>query len=117
MLIEDDIDILCICETWLDSSVECKYLNIPNFKLFRCDTGRGGGTCIFVREVFNVSVVATNISRVEGVDDLWIQVHHKKFPAVIVGCIYRHPRATAHSISYLSDVFKDMCLKKKPIFI
>ena len=32
MLLHDrDIDILCICETWLEPSVDSKFIHIPNY--------------------------------------------------------------------------------------
>ena len=44
-------------------------------------------------------------------------VQYKKFPSFIIGCVYRHPKALAESFTYLSDVFKLMSLKNKPMFI
>ena len=72
--------------------------------------GNGGGSCIFIRDNFNVKSISFNIDRVEGVDDVWIQVQHKEFPSFIVGCVYRYPGAKAPSFSYLSEVFKSECL-------
>ncbi len=28
-------------------------------------------------------------------EDVWIKVQRKKFPSIIVGCMYRHPKAPA----------------------
>ena len=84
MLSEENIDILCVCETWLDSSINDKFIYIPNFKLIRCDAGRGSGVCIFVKEYLNFSVINTNPEKFEGVEDLWIQVQLKKFPSFII---------------------------------
>ena len=117
MLHERDIDILCVCETWLSSSVNDKFINIPNYKIIRYDTGRGGGSCIFVRDHLNVSVLSTNVDKIEGVDDVWVQIQHRKFASFIVGCVYRHPKAGAPSFLYLSETFKSICLKNKPVFI
>ena len=70
MLHERDIDILCVCETWLNSSVNDKFINIPNFKIIRYDTGRGGGSCIFVRDHLSVTLLSPDVDRMEGVDDV-----------------------------------------------
>ena len=106
MLQEDEIDILCICETWLDTTIEDKFINITNFKVVRCDAGRGAGVCMYVRKDLKITVINPDIDKINNVDDVWIQVQHRKFPSIIVGCVYRHPRALAASFSYLADVFK-----------
>ena len=73
--------------------------------------------CIIIRQDFKATVINIGIDRAEGVDDIWVQIQYKKFPSFIVGCIYRHPKATVLSFSYLSDVFKYVCLKNKPVLI
>ena len=117
MLHDENIDILCICETWLDSSIDDKFIKIPEFNVIRCDAGRGSGVCIYIRENFNFSVINTSINKVEGVEDVWVQVQHRKFPSFIIGGVYRHPKALAASFLYLADTFKNICLRNKPVFI
>ena len=117
LLHDRDIDILCICETWLESSIDDKFLYIPNFNIVRCDAGRGAGVCVYYRDSLKIKILDTGIDKIENIEEIWIQVQRKKFPSFIIGCIYRHPKALAASFSHLSDVFKVMLLKKKPIFI
>ena len=78
MLYEENIDILCVCETWLDSSIDDKFIHIPNFKVVRCDAGRGSGVCIYVRESLDFSVINSNVEKFEGIEDVWLQVQLKK---------------------------------------
>ena len=117
MLHDDNIDVLCICETWLESELESNFIHIPNYNIYRYDTGRGGGVCIIIRDDFKVTKINTGIDRIDGVDDIWVQIQYRKFPSFIVGCIYRHPKALVMSFTYLSDVFKYVCLKNKPVVI
>ena len=114
---ERKIDILCISETWLLEDIPDKFIQIPNFNVFRHDKGRGGGTCIFVRDDLKVKQLCTGIENHPYIEDLWINVQYKKLPSFIIGCIYRHPHASVDSFNYLSDIFKYMCLQNKPIFI
>ena len=37
--------------------------------------------------------------------------------SIIIGCVYRHPHANVDSFTYLSDVFKSICLRNKSIFV
>ena len=117
MLHDENIDILCICETWLDSSIDDKYVKISNFNIIRSDAGRGSGVCIYIKEDFNYSIINPGVENVAGVEDIWIQVQFRKFPSFIVGCVYRHPKALVVSFEYLSDVFRNILLRKKPIYI
>ncbi len=39
------------------------------------------------------------------------------YPAVIIGCVYRHPKASADSFEYLQDVFRQLCVSKKGFYI
>ena len=117
MLHQENIDILCICETWLDSSIDNKFIKISKFNVIRYDAGRGSGACIYIREDLNFSVIDTGVDKLEGVEDVWIQVQHRKFPSFITGCVYRHPKALVASFQYMSDVFRNICLKNMPVFI
>lgn len=114
---EREVDILCISETWLGSNMPDNFIAIPNFNLYRCDYGRGGGTCIYARRNLKVTVMNVGIDKVEGVEDVWINVQRRMLPSVVIGCIYRHPKATVRSFEYISEVFKVVCIRKKPVFI
>lgn len=119
MVMERDIDILCISETWLLEEVNDSFLNISNFNIFRCDYGRGGGVSIYVKDIFKVSKIDVNIPKNVSVkvEDLWITLQCRKLPSIIVGVIYRHPHALNDAFDYISDIFKEMCLRNKPIFV
>ncbi len=39
------------------------------------------------------------------------------YPAVIIGCVYRHPKASADSFEYLQDVFRQLCVSKENFYI
>ena len=118
LLINDRcINILCISETWLLPSIESKFINIPNFNVFRQDGGRGGGVCMYVEDSFKCSQIHVSVPKQENVDLLWLDIQSNKFPSFIVGTVYRHPHALAESFEYISDVFKEILLRNKPVFV
>ena len=41
----------------------------------------------------------------------------RKLPSIIIGTVYRHPHALVNSFDYLSEIFKDMCSRNKPLII
>ena len=57
------------------------------------------------------------IEKVTLVEDLWIQVQVKKLPSIIIGAIYRHPKALSNSFEYILSCFKEICVRNKPVFI
>ena len=117
LIVHRNIDILCISETWLQTNIPDGYVEIPNYNVFRCDNGRGAGVCMYVHNVLNLSVINLDVSRPVGVEDVWVKVQCRKWPAIIIGCVYRHPKALAISFEYIEDVFRMICLRDKGVFI
>ena len=114
---EQNIDILCVTETWLHHYIKDALVNIPSYSVYRKDYGKGGGVCLYVKNTLMVTELNLNIDGQEGVEDIWISVQHCKFPSMIVGCIYRHPKANAESFTYIADILKSVILRNKPLFI
>ncbi len=117
LIIDRKIDVLCIRETWLQENTPDSYLEIPDYKLFRCDKGRGAGVCLYVHSTLIPSVITLDVPRPTGVEDVWVKIQCRKWPAVIIGCVYRHPKALATSFDYIEDVFRMISLRGKSVFI
>lgn len=113
LLIDRNIDVLCVSETWLHSNIPDAYINIPTYTVYRCDNGRGAGVCIYVNNSLTSSLIKLEVPRQVGVEDVWVQVQCRKLPAIIIGCVYRHPKALAASFDYIQDVFRTVCLRNK----
>ncbi len=114
LLEERNTDILCVSETWFTPDVFDEYVNIPNYVLYRCDKGRGGGVCIYVKNNLTVTQINTTlIDKPEGVEDLWLTVQCRKLPAFIVGCLYRHPHSRVDTFNYIDEIFKFIALRNK----
>ncbi len=67
---ERNTDILCISESWLLSSVPDHFVNIHGYKIFRCDGGRGGGACIYVRDDLSATVMNVSVPKQAGIEDV-----------------------------------------------
>ena len=70
MLHENNIDILCACETWLDTCIADKFVHIRNFKIVRCDAGRGAGVCIYINDDLDISVIDTGMDKFDRIEDV-----------------------------------------------
>ena len=118
LLVKDrNIDVLCVSETWLNENTPDAYINIPGYTIFRCDNGRGAGVCIYVCNSLTSSIIVFNVPRQAGVEDVWVQMQCRKLPAIIIGCVHRHPKALAASFEYIQEVFRMVCLRNKSVFI
>lgn len=110
---ERKADIFCVSESWLSPEVPNEHVSITNYVLYRCDAGRGGGVCVYVKDTFKVTPVNVNLVRPKGVEDVWVAVQSKNLPTVIIGCLYRHPKALAESFNYITDVLNHINLRNK----
>lgn len=114
---ERNTDILCVSESWLLPNILDDFVMIPEYKIFRCDKGRGGGVCMYIKNILTVNVINLNVPKQEGVEDVWVTVQCRKLPAVIIGCMYRHPKAPMIAYDYIQDIFRELCLKNKTLYI
>ena len=54
---EGNIGVICVSETWLDSTVTDTEIEIPNYAVVRKDRNRqGGGVCVFIRSNINFMI-------------------------------------------------------------
>ena len=65
-----NIDVLCVSESWLLPDIPDAYVNIPGYKIFRCDSGRGGGVCIYAKNVLSTNIINLYVPKQMGIKDL-----------------------------------------------
>lgn len=102
------LDILCITESWLSSSIRDCEIAPHGYNVFRRDrNSHGGGVLIAVSEKFpSRLLLASNLSEMVAVE-VFLR------PSVIIGCVYVPPScsesyqrdlmSTLHSLSFSSD--------------
>ena len=111
------LDILCVSETWLLSSMPSRFVDIDGFTIYRCDEGNGGGACIYVRNELTAVQLHLGLTYSKDIQDIWLRVQSRKFPSVIVGTMYRHPKGHVDSYEYISNSLQKESLYNKPIFL
>lgn len=91
-------DVICISESWLDSSIHDGSVSIPNYNLVRSDRDiHGGGVAIFCRSDINVTVVSSCV--VDQINSNILCCYLHEFDAHI--CVIYHPywgNIAAHDI-------------------
>ncbi|CAB3990295.1 Hypothetical predicted protein [Paramuricea clavata] len=88
------IDVFTTSETWLNTTVTNKKLEIDGYKLHRLDRlyKKGGGVCAYVRKNIKSSVIKelTQISDT-SFHQLWINLQYKKTKFLLACVCYRPP--------------------------
>jgi len=120
---EENIDVLCITETWLHKDIPSNLLSIPNYELYRLDPHgqhrQGKGVCIYARTEFVIKPLdlSDQLSKHDsGVYCLNIQLQYKYNKSFIVSVIYRPPSSKVISFQHIEEILKTLLLRNKPIY-
>ena len=105
LLTKSKLDLLCICETWLDSSVSDSDIALDGYTVIRDDRNRhGGGTLIYVKTGLNFEVLCCN--RQCDIEAVFLKFSAKH--PFIVGSLYRPPSATSMYYDALLDCIEEL---------
>ncbi len=70
-----------------------------------------------MKDVLLTHVLCLDVPKPAGIEDVWVTVQCRKLPAIIIGCIYRHPKAPVATFDYIQEIFRVVSLKNKALFI
>ena len=84
---------------------------------FLDDKRRGAGACIYVRNKLKANLINLDIISPPALEDVWLTVQCRKLPAIIIGSMYRHPKALSASFDYIEDVFRRVNIRNFVLFI
>ena len=84
----NNIHILGISETHLETSFESSDLGVDVYTLFRKDLNKyGGGVAVYVQNQIPVKIRSDLV--LDVIEALWIQVHLPQTKPILAGCCYR----------------------------
>ena len=115
LLTEPKIDILCLSETWMDSTIPDSQIHIPGYTLERKDRNREGGRVLmYVCQDISYDVRANIASVSDHVESLWVEAKLSPSLPCQIACIYIvHPLHELNiSMVYLTSWIKPL-LKTK----
>ena len=98
-LVEYDIDVLCVSESWLHESIPNDQLSCKGYQIVRLDRQRnglfvrGGGLCIYVKDKYMFVECTEKSLRVSDTDTelLTIQIKLKNTRPIFITNLYRPP--------------------------
>ncbi len=110
LLVDKQIDILLLCETWLDSTVRDSEVCPPGFSILRCDRNRqGGGVAIIVSS--RVRFLPRPDLSFNNLESLWVDIFPGSKRSMLICCTYRPPSSSSVYFDNLMDEF-DKALSK-----
>lgn len=104
---DHDLDVIGVCETWLNSSIDNSEVSIPGFRLYRKDRndvreGRGGGVLIYVKDTLR-SCLCDKMND-EKCEAIFIKILCSNFDLLIGNC-YRSPVCPQQEFESLLKLF------------
>lgn len=106
-IVNNNIDILAVSESWLCPAIADEAINVNNFGLVRKDrtTGRGGGVLLFVKNT--IQFLEINDCKTEYSEQIWVSFKTKN-TKTILGLIYRPPGRDSVR-DFLSEFEENVC--------
>ena len=104
---QSNVDILCLCETFLSESIQTRELNVNGFDVMRRDRGNkpGGGILIYTSN--QIKTIRREDLEYPSIESVLFEVIYKFQKPVVFGYVYRPPNS---SIEWLS-AFESMIVK------
>uniref|UniRef100_A0A8C7Z1Z2 ribonuclease H n=1 Tax=Oryzias sinensis TaxID=183150 RepID=A0A8C7Z1Z2_9TELE len=100
----ENIHVLALSETHLDSTFENSMLNVDGYRLYRRDRNQnGGGVAFYVKENIVATLKSELMSR--DIEVIWLQINLPFSKPTLVGCCYRPPSSNAE---YLQKICENM---------
>ena len=104
----NNLDIICIVESWLQNHIHDNVVHINNYNLIRRDrkTSIHGGVCAYIRKTIKFQTL-NDLSN-EDFEALWLNLNPSRLPRgisnIILGVVYHPPSADDRlMINYLFE--------------
>ena len=117
LLSKKPIDVICLNETFCDSSIADSEINLPDYSIVRGDRNRnGGGVAMYIRN--SLTFIRRNDLETDDVECIWIEMKCKQRQHVLIGSLYRPPSSPVDFIDKLGDIIERVsCECKETIVI
>ena len=118
LLRDQQLDILCLSETWLSPQISDLFLTFPGYDVLRQDREgrRGGGVAILHRSEMEVQQLV--MPACGPLETLWTSVSWRGGRPTTVGVVYRPPDSpVTSSLEHLQEQLKAARCHGRPVFL
>ena len=101
LCVNNNFDVICISETWLDDSISDDDIALPEYQVHRRDRNRhGGGVAIYTNNSLPVKYL--DDFNIDGIELVCVEI---KFNAksILIACCYRPPGSRADAQEFLDN--------------
>ena len=96
-------DVICLNETFCDSSISDSEINLPDYSIVRRDRNRhGGGVAMYIRN--SLAFIRRNDLETDDVECIWIEMKCMQRQPVIIGSLDRPPSSPVDFMDKLGDI-------------
>ena len=102
VILNSDVEIACITETWLRYHIDDNVVNVSGFRLVRLDriNSQHGGVCMYVRNNIQCNIVQDLLDSYFEI--VWVHIRPTRLPrgipCIIIGTLYHPPSANNQEI-------------------
>ena len=117
LLLREQLDVLCLSETWLTEAVDTSTLLFPGYIISRRDRRKktGGGVAILYRNTLRAEQLQVPVGN-STLETLWLQITSRS--TVVVGVVYRPPSGpSAPAIDNLHHQLTLILTQDRPTYL
>ena len=112
----NEIDVICLCETFLNEDFRNEEIKLENYQLFRRDREtNGGGLVVYVKE--NLRCLLQGDLQIDGIESLWLEVKHEAQKSFLLGYTYRPPSSNQRWMTEFEEVLEQLYTENKETII
>ena len=113
---QQNIDILCLCETFLNTEFSDNDLKISNYNFFRKDRQSHGGVLVIYTKS-NLACIHRDDLETEGVEMLWLEVNNNKQKSFLLCYCCRPPSTSTDCSEKIERSLEHANLEAKEIIL
>ena len=113
---QSNMDIICLCETFLTKQIADEELMLDNYQLFRKDRNlHGGGLVIYVKN--NLICKPRDDLQVNGIEALLLEVKHEHQKPFLLVYTYRPPSSNQNWTLEIENILEQVYTENKEILL
>ncbi len=111
-----NLDILGLCETFLNDHFSSSEFMLPNYQLYRKDRkSNGGGVILYIKSSIP-GVQRTDLDK-DNIEAIWVEIKCEKQKPFIIGYVYRPPASKSNWTNDMEEILETIYREDKEIII
>ena len=118
-LFENNIDVLCVTESWLTAEIDDDEIMIDGFNMYRKDRDNGqehGGIVVYIKEGIDYNN-DVNISVDSEVETVLTEINLPCTKPILLGTVYRQPNSNVDLLNKIDLMFQSVSSNYNEIII